>query len=74
MRAKVATKRQVLEFIEGKGLVWVYEIEQKFGYTNHSARERLRRLKKEGLVINMTRGTWELTEAGYRRLRYYRKG
>jgi len=74
MRTILATKLQVLEFIEGKGLVWVYEIEQKFGYTDHSARDRLRRLKKEGLVINMTRGCWELTEEGYRRLRYYRKG
>lgn len=73
MTAKVikATKLQVLEFIEERRLVWVYEIEQKFGYTDRSARKRLERLKKDGLVINMTRGCWELTVEGYRRLRYY---
>ena len=37
MHTKVATKLQVLEFIEERRLVWVYEIEQKFGYTDHSA-------------------------------------
>ena len=52
----------------------MYDIEQKFGYTYNSARNRLKRLKKEGLIINMTRGCWELTEAGFGRLRYYRKG
>ena len=66
-----ATKLQVLEFIKERQLVWVYEIEQKFGYTDHGARIRLIRLKKAGLVINMTRGCWELTEEGYRKLRYY---
>jgi len=76
MTAKVikATKLQVLEFIEERRLVWVYEIEQKFGYTDRSARKRLERLKKDGLVINMTRGCWELTVEGYRKLRHYRKG
>ena len=66
-----ATKLQVLEFIKERQLVWVYEIEQKFGYTDHGARIRLIRLKKAGLAINMTRGCWELTEEGYRKLRYY---
>jgi len=76
MTAKVikANKLQVLEFIKSKRLVWVYELVQEFGYTDRSARKRLERLKKEGLAINMTRGAWELTEEGYRRLRYYRKG
>ena len=74
MHIKVlASKLQVLKFIEERRIVWVYEIEQKFGYTDYSARNRLRRLKKEGLVINMTRGSWELTEEGYRRLKYYGK-
>ena len=68
-----ATKLQVLEFIKERQLVWVYEVAQKFGYTDHGARIRLIRLKKAGLVINMTRGCWELTEEGYRKLRYYGK-
>jgi len=75
MMAKVikADKLAVLEFIMGKRLIWVYELVEKFKYTDKSARERLRRLKKQGLVINMTRGCWELTEEGYRKLRYYGK-
>ncbi len=68
-----ASKLQVLEFIKERQLVWVYEVVQKFGYTDHGARIRLTRLKKAGLVINMTRGCWELTEEGYRKLRYYGK-
>jgi len=74
MHTKVlASKLQVLEFMSERRIVWIYEIEQKFGYTYYSAKNRLRRLKKEGLVINMTRGSWELTEEGYRRLRYYKR-
>ena len=73
MRTK-ASKLQVLEFIKERQLVWVYELVQKFGYTDHGARIRLNRLKKDGLVINMTKGCWELTEEGYRKLRYYEKG
>ena len=68
-----ASKLQVLEFIKERQLVWVYEVVQKFGYTDHSARIRLIRLKKAGLAINMTRGIWELPEEGYKRLRYYGK-
>jgi len=75
MQTKVikANKLQVLEFIKERQLIWVYELVQEFGYTDRSARDRLYRLKKAGLVINMTRGCWELTEEGYRKLRYYGK-
>jgi len=41
-----ASKLQVLEFIKERQLVWVYEVVQKFGYTDHGARIRLIRLKK----------------------------
>jgi len=67
----LARKLDILEFIMKKRLVWAYEIEQKFGYSPWSISKTLTRLKKAGLIINMTRGVWELTEEGYRKLRYY---
>lgn len=68
-----ASKMDVLEFIMRRSVVQVYELQGKFRYSYWGAKNRLRRLKKEGLVINMTRGSWELTEEGYRRLKYYGK-
>lgn len=68
-----ATKLDVLEFIKKKGLIEIWQLRDKFNYSDESAYKRLQRLKKQGLVINMTRGSWELTEEGYRRLRYYGK-
>jgi len=67
----VATKLDVLEFIMKRKLVWAYELAEKFGYDPRYVAVLLSRLKKAGLVINMTKGCWELTEDGYRRLRYY---
>ena len=55
-KAIEANKLAVLEFMMGKRLIWVYELVEKFKYTDKNARERLRRLKKQGLVINMTQG------------------
>ena len=68
-----ATKLDVLEFIMKRGVVQVYELQDKFNYSYWGAKNRLRHLKEQGLVVNMTRGSWELTEEGYRRLRYYGK-
>ena len=48
-----------------------YVLVEKFHYSENSLSKLLYRLKKEGLVITMTRGSWELTEEGYRKLRYY---
>jgi Mn-dependent DtxR family transcriptional regulator len=61
----------ILEFIMQRRIIWGYELIEKFGYSPESVDKTLRRLKKRGLIINMTRGCWELTEEGYRRLRYY---
>ena len=61
----------LLKFIKERELVYAYEIEEKFGYSNRSVPATLTRLKKAGLIINMTKGCWELTEEGYRKLRYY---
>lgn len=67
----LATKVDVLEFIMKRGVVRSYELEEKFGYSPKYVPILLYRLKKAGLIINMTKGCWELTEEGYRRLRYY---
>ena len=67
----LATKLDILKFIMERKLVWAYELEEKFGYGPGSVAVRLSRLKKAGLVINMTEGCWELTEVGYSKLRYY---
>lgn len=67
----LATKIQILEFIMERRLIWGYELVEKFGYSPKAVPTTLNRLKTAGLIINMTRGCWELTEEGYRRLRYY---
>lgn len=55
-------KLNILEFIMKKELVWAYELEDEFGYSPRSVAVRLSRLKKQGLIINMTKGCWELSE------------
>lgn len=52
-----AEKLTVLKFIMDRGVIHPYDLVE-FGYTDRSARVRLKRLKKEGLIINMTRGCW----------------
>lgn len=64
-----ANKLTILQFIKQKRLIWVYDLVEKFKYTDRSARQRLKRLKKQGLVINMTRGCYELTEEGYKKIK-----
>ncbi len=71
MKKLLARKLDILEFIMKRELIRAYELEEKFGYSPKSVPETLYRLKKAGLIINMTRGCWELTEEGYRKLRYY---
>ena len=68
-----ATKLDVLEFIMKRGVVQVSELQDKFTYSYWGAYMRLRHLKEQGLVVNMKRGFWELTENGFKRLRYYGK-
>lgn len=67
----LATKLEILEFMMGKRIIWAYELEEKFSYSPKTIPKLLYRLKKAGLIINMTKGCWELTEEGYRKLRYY---
>lgn len=69
----LASKLDILEFIMKRKVISPYELLEKFHYSENSLRKLLYRLKKEGLVLDMTRGSWELTEEGYRRLKYYGK-
>jgi len=66
-----ATKLDILEFISKRRLVWAYDLRDKFRYSPEYVRNLLYRLKKAGLIINMTKGCWELTDLGYDKLRYY---
>jgi len=43
-------------------LIWRYELEEEFGYSHRSISNTLTRLKKAGLIMNMTKGCWELSE------------
>ena len=45
-----------------------YELADHFDLTRGSAKTTLSRLKKARLVVNMTRGRWELTWDGLRKL------
>ena len=67
----LGTKLDILEFIMRRKLTWPYELVEKFGYSPRYVPILLNRLKRAGLVINMTRGCWELTEEGYRRHNNY---
>lgn len=73
MKAIRATKFQVLEFIERKKWVCIYDLTQRFGYSYDGAVTRLVRLKKQSLVTGMGRGWWVLTADGYRRLRWLQR-
>lgn len=68
-----ATKKDVLTFIKERKIISPYELAERFRFSPKYVRNLLWRLKKAGLVINMTKGRWELTEDGYRRLKYYDK-
>ena len=70
----LATKLDILEFIMRRNFISPYELVEKFHYNENSVRITLYRLKKAGLIINLGGGDfWELTEEGYRKLRFYGK-
>ena len=66
-----ATQLDVLEWIMKRGRVWYWELADHFKFTPHYAQTLLWRLKRRGYVINMTKGPWELTEAGFSKLKYH---
>ena len=67
----LARRLDLLKFIRERELVYAYEIKENFGYSHRSISNTLTRLKKAGLIINMTKGCWELTEEGFRKLKYF---
>ena len=68
-----ANKRDVLNLIKRKEVVEASDLVSEFGYTVKSARTRLYRLNKGGLVekLGTRRGAYCLTPEAYRRLDYY---
>jgi len=73
MKKLLASKLDILEFIMRRNFISPYELVEKFHYSENSVSRTLGRLKKAGLIINMTKDYWELTVEGYKKLRYYRK-
>ena len=73
MKKLLASKLDILEFIMRRNFISPYELVEKFHYSENSLPTTLYRLKKAGLIINMTKDYWELTVEGYKKLRYYRK-
>ncbi len=68
-----ATTEEILEFIHLNKAIEVWQLCAKFHYTDWSARDKLTKLKKAGLVNNVIRGRWVLTVAGEARVKYYAK-
>lgn len=62
---------EVLNFIRERKIIRYWELAEKFQFSRSYAARLLTRLKKAGLVVNMTRGCWEVTEEGFRRLKYH---
>ncbi len=68
-----ASNQEVLEFIRLKKAIEVWQLCAKFRFTDKSARNKLTKLKKAGLVENVMPGRWILTVAGEARVKYYSK-
>ena len=68
-----ASKLEILEFINERGVISPFELMERFGYTCGGAAAMLNWLKREKLVINDRRGEWTITNDGLRRLIYYRR-
>jgi Mn-dependent DtxR family transcriptional regulator len=70
MKQKVS-KRQILEFISNRRVIEYWELREKFNIADRTAENKLTKLKKEGLVINVPGSRWILTVKGDRRVLYY---
>ena len=66
-----ATKLELLQFIRDEEITGALALMEKFGYSRGGADSVLFWLKAQNLVINETRGQWEITDTGLRRLAYY---
>ncbi len=72
-RPRRATKLEILQFIEGKRIIFIFDLVERFGYTYYSAVNRLRLLRAQGLATSDGRGRWVLTDEGMRRLKWLRQ-
>jgi len=72
-RPRRATKLEILQFIEGKRIIFIFDLVERFGYTYLSAVNRLRLLRAQGLTTSDGRGHWVLTDEGMRRLKWEKK-
>ena len=70
---KKASKLEVLEFINERGVISSFDLMERFNYTRGGASAMLSWLKREKLVENDRRGEWTITDDGLRRLIYYRR-
>jgi len=66
-----ARKIDVLEFIYDREAVTADDLVEKFGYTYSGAHSRLSQLRKQGLIQQVTKGRWCLTNRGYDKLDYH---
>jgi len=72
-RSQRATKLEILQFIESKRIIFIFDLVEKFGYTYYSAVNRLRLLRAQGLATSDGRGHWVLADEGMRRLKWEKK-
>ncbi len=68
---QIASKKQVLQFINDCHYAQPWEVANEFGYTLKGAIAKIHRLRVAGLVTNSIYGKWNLTNEGERRLDYY---
>ena len=65
-----ASKLEILRFIEGRRIIFIFDLIERFGYTYYSAINRLRLLRGQGMAVSDGRGHWVLTDEGMRRLQW----
>ena len=72
-KAVRATKIQTLLFIRSKEVVGTSDLVEKFGYSPNTARNKLNRLAKKGLLekVSVESEAYCLTVEAYRRLEHY---
>jgi len=68
---KKASKLEVLQFINERGVISPFDLMERFDYTRGGASSMLSWLKRDRLIINDRRGEWTITDEGMRRLIYY---
>jgi len=66
-----ARKIDLLEFIYDREVVTADDLMEQFGYTYSGAHSRLSQLSKQGLIQQLTKGRWCLTEKGCNKLDYH---